>query len=195
MKLIKIICLWVSLTLPLTSAVANTPTYRSGDVLLISLNCYVCSLIERSTGAPYSHSGLLLERAGKWWVAQALGSVHVVELERFLALKKAGTSVAHLRPKLSAHDRSHLWAIFAQFEGLPFDSHYLWDDETLYCSEFIAKFFQQIDPTLLAPKPIEYGADDIYWRQIQGPNYNEGELGNSPADLLSDSYFKLLGLF
>lgn len=183
------------LALPVTSAQAYRPTLKSGDVLLISLNCYLCSLIERSTGAPYSHSGLVLEREGKIFIAQALGSVHLVELERFLALKKAGTKLAHIRPKLSGSERSQLWEIFTRFDGLPFDSHYLWDDEALYCSEFIAKFFQQLDPSLLAPRPIDYGADDIYWRQIQGPRYNEGELGNSPADLLRDSYFDVLGLF
>jgi hypothetical protein len=34
--------------------------WRSGDTLLIALNCYSCRYNESESGAPFSHSGVLL---------------------------------------------------------------------------------------------------------------------------------------
>lgn len=167
---------------------------RSGDVLLISLNCYTCALIERSTKGPYSHSGLVLEIEGQWQVAQALGPVHLLALDKFLAQKRKGTKVALVRPRYQ-FEREVLHSNFLFFAGIPFDSDYLWDDEKLYCSEFIAKFFNALLPGSLGPRPIDYGEDDELWRNILGPRYNGGEPGNSPVSLLNDSFFGIRKFF
>ena len=167
-------------------------SFQSGDVLLISLNCYSCALIERASGAPYSHSGIILKIGRQWRVAQALGEVHDVSLSEFMALRKQGTRIAHLRAIDLVTSEQELVANYKSFIGIPFDRNYLWDDEALYCSEFVAKFFQRFDSSLLAPSPIDYGADDEIWRRHLGNRYNGGELGNSPASLLNDPFFKFL---
>lgn len=167
---------------------------RSGDVLLISLNCYSCALIERSTKGPYSHSGLVLEIEGEWKVAQALGPVHLLSLKKFLAQRRQGTKIALIRPRYH-FEREALHANFLPFAGVPFDRDYLWDDEKLYCSEFIAKYFNALIPDALRPDPIDYEEDDELWRNLLGARYNGGEPGNSPVSLLNDPFFELQGLY
>lgn len=186
--------LFISLTI-LSSVDARAKLdFKSGDVLLVSLNCYTCALIERSTNGPYSHSGLIIKRGKQVYVAQALGPVHMLELSTFLAQTKPGTLVAHLRPQ-NSFSLNDIERAYAHFEGTPFDRDYLWDDEKLYCSEFIAKFFNFLRPGSLFPSPIEYGEDDEIWRNLLGSRYNGGELGNSPVSLLHDPFFKLMGTF
>lgn len=173
---------------------SKTPTVlKSGDVILISLNCYMCTLIERTTNAPYSHSGIVLEKSGKYFVAQALGNVHLTTLSQFLGLKRIGGQALVLRAKNINFESYELWQNFKSFEGLPFDSKYLWDDESLYCSEFVAKFFQNIYPDVLAPGLIDYGSDVTLWERVLGGASNQGEWGNSPGSLMRDPFFEVMG--
>ncbi len=171
-----------------------TSRLKSGDVLLISLNCYTCALIERSTNGPYSHSGIVLHHQGEWMVAQALGPVHLILLNKFLAQRRSGSTIAHLRAH-SKFSEAELTTAYQKFHGIPFDPDYLWDDEKLYCSEFVAKFFNELEPESLGTRPIEYGEYDEIWRNLLGPRYNGGAPGNSPVSLLHDSFFKVIDFY
>jgi len=57
---------------------------QSGDVLLISFNCYECRVIESETNSTFSHSGVVITSMDKEIsVAQSLGSVGLFSLENF----------------------------------------------------------------------------------------------------------------
>lgn len=179
---------------------------KSGDVILISFNCYECRVIESETNSRFSHSGvILINQKSEIKVAQALGIVGLVSLQDFLKNKTPNTKAAIYRSKQiqdnNKEDISNkMLSLFnANYLGLKFDSKYLWNNidehgnELLYCSEFVAKFLDNFLSTSTAPYPLTYLKNYDYWFKYFKGNIPEGELGNSPQSLANDNRFFFVG--
>lgn len=181
------------LLLTAKSVWALPPNLKAGDVILIELRCYSCSLIADETGSRFSHSGVVLgERQGEILVAQALGNVHATTLTKFLSQKTKNTSALVRRPK-NLYANESLIKVFARdWMGRPFDSSYTWDDEKLYCSEFVAKFLEVFLGPVLPPKPLDFSRHWDYWSSVLNP-VPQGEPGNSPGDLEKTNEFTSIG--
>lgn len=188
----------------ISSAFGLTPAdLRTGDILLVPLNCYLCTLIEREENSPFSHSGVYLSNGT---VLESLHGTSATELQTFLA--RAEGPVLALRPReFAAHaedsDRSQeftreLQNLFEQrFAGLQFDPEMLWDNldsndrEKLYCSEFVAKFLNQVLKKPFSPKPMHF--DRPHWDTYFRTGAPRGLPGMSPADFERSSLVLPLG--
>lgn len=182
---------------------------QSGDVVLISFNCYECRVIELETNSKFSHSGVVIKNEQQEIrIGQSLGFVALYPVEEFLKKKTPGTAVAVYRPKELLHvnpadqkeiDHNMLDTFNSDFKGLPFDVRYLWDNfdsqgrELLYCSEFIAKFLDRFLNSPTIPYPLSYKKNEQYWLQYFKGNIPEGVLGNSPAAFSQDKRFIFMG--
>lgn len=180
-------------------AYASGFEWRTGDVLLIPLNCYSCRYIESETGAPYSHSGVLLKVAGVWRVAQSLGEVSTLSVERFLSMGRKGEKALVLRNSFlnkSASEAKMARVFEEDFQGLGFDSEYRWNNfaedgsELLYCSEFITKFLNRFLTKKIKPGIMDYSQNWDYWFQYFNGAVPQNEAGNSPADFFFSKDFK-----
>ena len=191
MKLIFKLLFLLSLT-----KVSYAITLEAGDVLLMELRCYSCSIIADETGSRFSHSGIVLGREGdRVLVAQALGKVHPLDLEKFKAQKVKGTSILVMRPFKKLNHLKVFKEFSAHWLGRPFDSAYIWDDEKLYCSEFVAKFLEKFLGPVFPPKPLDFSRNWDYWQRVM-PHVPQGEPGNSPADFeTSDALYQVGELF
>jgi hypothetical protein len=179
--------------------VASSSLWRSGDVLLIPLNCYSCRYIESESGAPYSHSGVLLKIKGKFQVAQSLGEVSTLSTEEFLSMGRKGEKALHLRSKYlasSVKDQKMSQVYKNDFKGLGFDPQYRWNNfaadgsELLYCSEFITKFLNRFLSKQILPGKMDYSYNWDYWFQYFSGKVPQNEIGNSPADFFFSKDFK-----
>lgn len=172
--------------------------WRNGDVLLLPLNCYSCTVIENETGAPYSHSGILLKIKGKWRVAQSLGVVKTFSVQDFLAMGRKGKHALQVRPKYLVNSSKMSSTYLKDFKGLPFDSSYRWDNfdeegrELLYCSEFITKLLNRFLTKVIVPSPMDYTSNWNYWLNYFAGDVPQGQPGNSPADFYFSKDFKHL---
>lgn len=179
----------------LKSLALPTDQLQTGDIILLDLDCYSCRLIEEQTGGPYSHSGIVLKYGTKFFVAQSLGSVHHVPLQAFLGFSQKPVQV--MRPKnLNFAAKNELLDIYQnQFLGLPFDHDYVWDDEKLYCSEFIYKLLSSVYAfENFRPLPMSFDKNPAQWRGYFGGEPPTGKLGLSPNDFYYSSDFKDMGL-
>ena len=182
---------------------------KAGDVLLISLNCYECRVIESETNSLFSHSGVMVRTdSGELRVAQSLGVLDHFSYAEFSKNKTPGTSIHVYRARelknISAAKRSLLEKVMLdvfdeKFKNAPFDSKYLWNNfnkygvELLYCSEFIAKFLDHFLKDKTVPFPITYQKHIDYWTKYFKGVVPEGELGNSPASFSRDPRFEFIG--
>tara|TARA_R110000868_G_scaffold377142_7_gene642419 strand:- start:259 stop:834 length:576 start_codon:yes stop_codon:yes gene_type:complete len=182
-----------SLILLSLSLSAQALELKAGDVLLIELRCYSCSIIADETGSRFSHSGVVLgQQAGTTLVAQALGKVHATTLSTFVAQKSKNTSILVLRPKNFMPKENLINVFNRDWRGIPFDSNYTWDDEKLYCSEFVAKFLESFMGPVFPPKPLDFSRNWDYWSSVMNP-VPQGEPGNSPGDLERSSELEVIG--
>lgn len=164
--------------------------FKVGDVLLLDLDCYSCQRIEDETFGPFSHSGVIVEVNQKLVVAQSLSKVHHVEIKAFL--KFSNKPVLHIRPKnISDLQRVLISQKYSsKFYGLQFDHDYLWDDETLYCSEFLYKLLSSaLKFDDLIPAPMNFSRNYDFWKMYFGKNPPQGQIGLSPNDFYRSSDF------
>ena len=182
----------------ISSFLANTGfsnIWEDGDVLLLPLNCYSCRYIENETGAPYSHSGVLLKINNQWAVAQSLGKVKTFSVSEFLSMGRKGAKALHLRSKFLGSSKKMVSTYLKKYKGLAFDSSYRWDNfdeegrELLYCSEFISKFLNQFLTKKIKPKAMDYSSNWEYWFNYFNGDVPQGEPGNSPADFFFSADF------
>lgn len=166
---------------------------KPGDVLLIELRCYSCSIIADETDSRFSHSAVVLGNLdNQVIVAQALGQVHALPLDRFVAQKKAGTSILVRRPHQSLEQNDLMQEFVDHWMDRPFDSAYTWDDEKLYCSEFVTKFLEVFLGAVFPPAPLDFSRNWDYWSRVMDP-VPQGELGNSPGDLERSTELETVG--
>ena len=182
---------------------------QTGDVVLLSLNCMECRVIESETNSLFSHSGIVvIDQDKKVTIAQSLGSVALYSFADFTRNITPKTFVHVYRArefkKLSAQQRlkleQNMLTVFNEnYKGAPFDSKYIWDNynvkgqEMLYCSEFIAKFIDNFLTEKTTPKIISYNKHYEYWFKYFKGDVPENELGNSPAAFSRDDRFEFVG--
>lgn len=179
---------------------------HSGDVILISFNCYECRVIESETNSSFSHSGVVIkDENGAMKVGQSLGMVALYELKDFLKNRTPNTKAFVYRPIEIAKNTNpdfekHMLDVFNnKYKGALFDSRYLWNNydksgrELLYCSEFIAKYLDNFLSTPTIPYPLTYDKNHAYWLQYFKGNIPENELGNSPVSFSKDKRFSFVG--
>ncbi len=180
-----------------------------GDVVLLSLNCMECRVIESETHSLFSHSGVVIkDQDNSIKIGQSLGRVALFSFDDFTRTITPETFVHVYRPrelsKLSPLNRSILeqkmLRVFnKKFLGAPFDSKYTWDnynaqgEELLYCSEFIAKFLDNFLTEKTITQITSYNKHYDYWFKYFKGEIPENELGNSPAAFSRDERFEFIG--
>lgn len=182
---------------------------RAGDVVLLSLKCIECRVIESETNSLFSHSGVIVfDQDQRVRVAQSIGNVALFSFADFTGNITPGTFVHVYRPrefknlsetKKAMLEKSMLDVFNEKYRGAPFDSKYIWDNfnakgvELLYCSEFIAKFLDNFLTQKTVIAPITYDKHYDYWTKYFRGNVPENELGNSPASFSRDNRFEFIG--
>lgn len=113
---------------------------REGDFLFQSLpHNPIIDAIEGCTESPFSHCGIVVDRAGKWHVIEAIGPVRETPLPVWIAQGRNNKYVAfRLRAPLDAKVPAII-AAARKYKGRPYDIRYDFDDEKIYCSELMWK--------------------------------------------------------
>jgi hypothetical protein len=165
-----------------------------GDILLQPLHCYSCNLIEAQTESEYSHIGIIVSKRGDdFMVAEAYGSVRLVSFLEFNKKTQKGLALEVLRPHYVS--RSLYINYLNTFDGLPYDSNFLWDDESIYCSELVQKLLSISGMVAPAERPMSFDVNPDYWDRYFRGSTPRGKLGISPGDFKESNLFIELGFY
>jgi hypothetical protein len=188
----------------------NEVNIQAGDVVLVDLNCYVCSIIKDETFSDFSHSGLVIGHNGTdFMVVQSLGVTEVLSLSDFVHLRKKNSPIKVIRTKelsnLSAFSPNEYESrikllqtrYFSSYSNKKFDPNFLWDnvdengEELHYCSEMITKLLNEILVVDISTVPMTFVRNWDYWVEyFNGNQPPEGQPGTSPGSLDRDPVFK-----
>ncbi len=119
--------------------VEPTPTpsskYKEGDVIFIQSQTSQAAALREATESVWTHVGLLIQRSGKWVVAEAVGPLKETPLADFIARSKnksyrvyrykhfdAATMASALKARLPKYNK-------------PYDIYFEWSQDRIYCSE------------------------------------------------------------
>ena len=131
----------VTLSLVGCRAVESSPYQpQHGDIVFQSLpHNTVIDAIEGCTNSPYSHCGIVVNRAEGWFVLEAIGPVQEKPLNRWIVQGRDRRFAVHrLKPEFRKRIPGMI-AASERFMGKPYDIQYELDDDKIYCSELIYK--------------------------------------------------------
>ncbi len=142
--LFRLACLTTLVLVGAEPRQAVHPALQSGDVVLQTSGLGRSLLIQRASGSPYSHVGLVeVDTTGAAFVIEAISPVSRTPFERWAA-RGQGHRVTVLRPRgLDEATRAAVVQVASGWLGTPYDARYEWDDAKLYCSELVVKAFAQ----------------------------------------------------
>lgn len=122
------------------SAVPRDYAVQEGDILFQPLpHGALVDAIEGASLSIYSHCGIVERKGDQWYVLEAIGPVTETPLGDWIARGRNGYFDAfrlkdELQPKIPA-----ILAAGRIYLGRPYDKHYSFDDERIYCSELVFK--------------------------------------------------------
>lgn len=214
LRLFSFIGFALSLLIGSDSLAIRVSELKTGDLILQSLPCSLCRLIEEEEKSPYSHVGMVgFEKSGEKntetvTIWEAWGTVKATPFADFISRKRKGTEAKVLRPKhflaLSAEQSEKLnqelsEIYFNQFHGLTYDAAFLWDNvsedgkDTLYCSELVVKLLNKFLPNPFPTKPMHYNSNREAWIRYFKGTPPDNLPGVSPGDLDRSDLFVDLG--
>jgi len=129
------------------SAKDSLPALRDGDLIFQTSRSSQSVAIQRATGSPYSHMGLILFRGGKPYVFEAISTVRFTALDQWIA-RGTGRHFVVKRLRNASRDLNpagveKLGAAARRFEGRPYDLAFDWSDDRIYCSELVWKAYDR----------------------------------------------------
>jgi uncharacterized protein YycO len=136
-----------------TLSASITQTLQNGDILFTGSAAGQGEAIIAATESPLTHCGIAFQKSGQWWVLEAVQPVGVISLTEFLARDESRVfAVYRLKEPLSstAFQKALDWG--TKQIGLNYDEHFRWDNQQLYCSELVWKFYQQANVELCKPR-------------------------------------------
>lgn len=123
---------------------AHAQTLKVGDIIFHKSQSTQSKAITEASGSEWTHVGILVASAGKWYVAEAVGPVKATPLQDFINRGKNKEyriyRFKHFNPKtmeLALHN-----AIKRQ--NKPYDIYFEMSDSRTYCSELVYKAMLEV---------------------------------------------------
>jgi len=125
---------------------AAAAEYATGDLIFQQSRSAQSRAIQQATHSRYSHMGMIVNRDGTLFVLEAAATVRYRPLAEWITQGERGHYVVkRLREDMApdAVARQQLAAAAEDFLGKPYDLHFAWSDEAIYCSELVWKIYQR----------------------------------------------------
>lgn len=120
---------------------------RNGDIIFHTSRSAQSEAIQKVTGSPYSHMGIVYVQQGRAFVFEAVEPVRSTPLDEWIARGVEGKYVVkRLRDAdrlLSPEALARMKAVGETFRGRRYDLYFEWTDERTYCSELVWKIYRR----------------------------------------------------
>jgi len=129
------------------SAGAASSALHDGDIIFQTSRSSQSLAIQRATGSPYSHMGIIFIRDGRPYVFEAVATVRYTALESWIARGQGSHYVVkRLKDAEKVFDSNGLAKLrgaTSEFAGRPYDLTFEWSDDRIYCSELVWKVYDR----------------------------------------------------
>ena len=187
-------CLFISFFIVILSIPAIAGKLREGDILFQEFPSPQSAAVKIATNSEFTHCGIVFhDDSGKAVVWEAVHPVKVTPLDQwigrdadsfFVVMRMTGADTLlsdSVIETMKEYGKSHF--------GKPYDLYFNWDNERLYCSEYVWKIYHEaLGIELSEPRPIrDYNLDhplvQMKLKERYGDNIPYDEPAVSPQDL------------
>ncbi len=184
--------------LPAVLSIATAGELRDGDILFQDFPSMQSAAVKIATGSEYSHCGIIFhDDSGMVVVWEAVHPVCITPLDEWIGRNPDSIYVAM---RLNGADTLLTDSVVdamkdygATFLGKPYDLYFNWDNERIYCSEYVWKIYHTVlGIELSEPRPIkDYNLNHPLVQQTLRERYGDDipydEPAVSPQDLFESS--------
>ena len=122
-------------------------TLIDGDLIFQTSLSGQSKAIQLATKSKYSHCGIIYKDNDKYYVYEAVQTVRLTPLDKWIARGENGRYVIkrlkNADQVLTPKTLGKLKQVGAQFQGKGYDLAFEWSDNKMYCSELIWKMYQR----------------------------------------------------
>lgn len=122
---------------------ATAPELRTGDVVFQTSRSRQSAAIQRATGSPWSHVGIVERTPEGLFVLEAIQPVSRTPWERWRRRGEGGRVRVMRARGLDPAAAAKVVAEAKRFLGRPYDPWFRWDEGRIYCSELVTKAFER----------------------------------------------------
>jgi hypothetical protein len=120
---------------------------KDGDIVFHESRSSQSRAIQLVTGSRYSHMGIITLVDGRPFVFEAIGQVTSTPLDQWAARGRNGHLVVkrlhNADEVLDVQALRRMFEIVTSMEGSPYDLHFEWTDDRIYCSELVWKIYHR----------------------------------------------------
>ena len=137
----KSFILALTASMMITNAEASTGEYQVGDMIMQSDEFKSAAGIKILSGSKFNHVGIVVEKNGQLYVAEALGRVVYTDIDDYI---ERGEDHVHIRldEDLSESDKTKISSAVRKYIGKKYDAALSWSDDRMYCSELVQKVYK-----------------------------------------------------
>ena len=122
------------------------PDFKNGDLVFQDAQSSQSEALRVATNSPYTHMGVVFNEEGKQLVYEAVGPIKYTPLEKWIKQGLNGHFVVkRLKDReqiLTEESVEKLKEAGEMYKGRPYDFHFAWSDDRIYCSELVWKMYK-----------------------------------------------------
>ena len=135
---------------PLSAQDTPVTDIREGDVIFQTSQSEQSPLIQIGTRSKITHCGIIVMRNGEPYVLEALRTLVLTPLDKFIARGKDG------KYWLKRSDKENINIKYAHYLGKTYDLAFSFDNDIYYCSELVYDIYlNQLGIKLCEPKKVD----------------------------------------
>lgn len=120
---------------PVEDTPVSAAKYKEGDIIFIQSQTTQAAALREATGSVWTHVGLLIQRSGKWVVAEAIGPLKETPLADFIARSKNKSYRVYRYKHFDAPTMATALKKALPKYNKPYDIYFEWTEDMIYCSE------------------------------------------------------------
>lgn len=167
-----------------TNSKNKNGSIQNGDIIFQTSMSSQSKAIQLATNSKYSHMGIIYDNSGSLSVYEAGQSVRLTPLKEWI---KRGENEHYVIKRLENADQilssrslTKMKRIGERYMGKPYDIHFEWTDDKIYCSELVWKIYKQA--TGIEIGELEQLADFDLTNEIVKAKINQRYGDNIPMD-------------